>query len=77
MPCLTRPRSAWFGVVSDGSTMFATALGWETKYIAEELGVSWYTARKHIENLRKKLGASSRLWRPSWSPCDSRILPSE
>ena len=37
------------------------ALGWETKYIAEELGVSWYTARNHIENLRKKLGASSRL----------------
>lgn len=37
------------------------ALGWETKYIAEELGVSWYTARNHIENLRTKLGASSRL----------------
>ena len=37
------------------------ALGWETKYIAEELSVSWYTARNHIENLRKKLGASSRL----------------
>ena len=37
------------------------ALGWETKYIAEELGVSWYTARNHIENLRAKLGASSRL----------------
>ena len=37
------------------------ALGWETRYIAEELGVSWYTARNHIENLRKKLGASSRL----------------
>ena len=37
------------------------ALGWETKYIAEELGVSWYTARNHVENLRKKLGASSRL----------------
>ena len=37
------------------------ALGWETKYIAEELGVSWYTVRNHIENLRKKLGASSRL----------------
>ena len=49
------------GSCRDGSTMFTTALGWETKYIAEELGVSWYTARNHIENLRKKLGASSRL----------------
>ena len=37
------------------------ALGWETKYIAEGLGVSWYTARNHIENLRTKLGASNRL----------------
>ena len=37
------------------------ALGWETKYIAEELGVSWYTVRKHIENLRLRLGASNRL----------------
>ncbi|MDE2813113.1 MAG: LuxR C-terminal-related transcriptional regulator [Gemmatimonadota bacterium] len=37
------------------------ALGWETRYIAEELGVSRYTARNHIENLRRKLGASSRL----------------
>ena len=37
------------------------ALGWETKYIAEELGVSWYTVRSHIENLRRKLGAASRL----------------
>ena len=37
------------------------ALGWETRYIAEELGVSWYTARNHIENLRVKLGASNRL----------------
>ncbi len=37
------------------------ALGWETRYIAEELGMSWYTARNHIENLRRKLGASSRL----------------
>ncbi len=37
------------------------ALGWETKYIAEELGVSWYTVRKHIENLRRRLGASTRL----------------
>ena len=36
------------------------ALGWETKYIAEELGVSWYTVRSHIENLRRKLGAASR-----------------
>lgn len=37
------------------------ALGWETKYIAEELGVSWYTVRSHIENLRRKLGAANRL----------------
>ncbi len=37
------------------------ALGWETRYIAEELGVSWYTARNHIDNLRRKLGASNRL----------------
>ena len=37
------------------------ALGWETRYIAGELGVSWYTARNHIENIRRKLGASSRL----------------
>ena len=37
------------------------ALGWETRYIAEGLGVSWYTARNHIENLRTKLGASSHL----------------
>ena len=39
----------------------AEELGWETRYIAEGLGVSWYTARNHIENLRTKLGASSRL----------------
>ena len=37
------------------------ALGWETRYIAGELGVSWYMARNHIENIRRKLGASSRL----------------
>ena len=37
------------------------ALGWETRYIADGLGVSRYTARNHIENLRTKLGASSRL----------------
>ena len=37
------------------------ALGRETKSIAQELGVSWYTARNHIENLRTKLGASNRL----------------
>ena len=35
------------------------ALGWETRYIAEGLSVSGYTARNHIENLRTKLGASS------------------
>ena len=37
------------------------ALGWETRYIADGLGVSRYTAGNHIENLRTKLGASSRL----------------
>ena len=44
------------------------ALGWETRYIAEGLGVSWYTARNHIENLRVKLARPAVL-RPSWSPC--------
>ena len=37
------------------------ALGWETKYVADELGISWYTARNHVENLRRKLGAANRL----------------
>ena len=37
------------------------ALGWDTKFIAQEMGVSWYTARNHIDNLRVKLGASNRL----------------
>ena len=37
------------------------AQGWDTRYIAQELGVSWYTARNHIDNLRVKLGASNRL----------------
>ena len=37
------------------------ALGWETKYIAEEMGVGWFTTRTHIENLGGKLGASIRL----------------
>ena len=37
------------------------ALGWETRYIAEELGVSWYTARNHVRNIRGKLDASTRL----------------
>ena len=31
-------------------------LSWETRYIAEGLGVSWYTARNHIDNPRVKLG---------------------
>ena len=39
------------------------ALGWETKYIAEELRVSPYTARNHIENLRVKL-VRPVVWRP-------------
>ena len=50
--------------------------GRETKYIAEELGVSWYTARNHIENLRKKLGVSSRL-EAVMVAMRLRILPSE
>ena len=37
------------------------AWGWETRYIADRLGVSRYTARNHIDNPRVKLGASSRL----------------
>ncbi len=45
----------------EGQVLSYLALGWETKYIAEELGVSPYTARNHIENLRRKLGASTRL----------------
>ena len=52
------------------------ALGWETKYIAEELGVSWYTARNHIENLRRKLGASTRL-EAVMTAMRLGILPSE
>ena len=35
------------------------ALGRETKYVAEEMGVSGHTTRNHIENLRTKLDASS------------------
>ena len=42
-------------------------LSWETRYIAEGLGVSWYTARNHIENPRVKL-ARPAVWRQSWSP---------
>ena len=37
------------------------ALGWKTRTIAEEMGVSPHTARNHIENLRRKLDASNRL----------------
>ena len=36
------------------------ALGWETRYIAEESGLSPHTARNQNENLRVKLRASSR-----------------
>ena len=62
----SRPRKfrwAVDGTGGRGAALLGTGLGkgWETRYIAEELGVSWYTARNHIENLRKKLGASSRL----------------
>ena len=37
------------------------ALGWETTSIAEELGVSSYTARNHVRNIRRKLDAANRL----------------
>ncbi len=58
----TGPRSAEVSLTDrQREVLFYLALGWETKYIAEELGVSWYTVRKHIENLRRRLGASSRL----------------
>ena len=43
-------------------------LSWETRYIAEGLGVSWYTARNHIENMRTKSWARPAVWRQSWSP---------
>ena len=52
------------------------ALGWETKYIAEELGVSWYTARNHIRNIRQKLDASTRL-EAVMTAMRLGILPSE
>ena len=37
------------------------ALGWEMKSIAEEMEVSWYTARNRVENVGRKLGATTRL----------------
>ena len=37
------------------------ALDWETKNIAEEMEVSWYTARNRVENVDRKLGATTRL----------------
>ena len=37
------------------------ALGKETARIAEELGVSLYTAQNHIRNFRQKLGAATKL----------------
>ena len=36
------------------------ALGWETEYIAAELGVTLHTVRSHVANLRRKLNAKSR-----------------
>ena len=37
------------------------ALGWELKSIEEEMEVSWYTARNRVENVGRKLGATTRL----------------
>ena len=56
-----RPPSGVHLTAREREVLSYLALGWETRYIAEELGVSWYTARNHVENLRRKLGASSRL----------------
>ena len=53
-------REVWL-TARDREVLSNPALGWETRYIAEGLGVSWYTARNHIDNPRVKLGASSRL----------------
>ena len=53
-------REVWL-TAREREVLSNPALGWETRYIAEGLGVNWYTARHHIENLRTKLGSSSRL----------------
>ena len=37
------------------------ALSWETSRIGEELGISKYTVRNHISNLRRKLNANNKL----------------
>lgn len=37
------------------------AVGRETPLIAQELGISAHTVRKHISNLRQKLGAATKL----------------
>ncbi len=63
-------------MASVASSKFCVKSSWETSYIAEGLGVSWYTARNHIENLRTKLGASSRL-EAVMAAMRLGILPSE
>ena len=60
-PNLGRPPSGVRLTAREREVLSYLALGWETRYIAEELGVSPYTARNHVENLRRKLGASNRL----------------
>lgn len=37
------------------------ALGWETRRVALELGISQHTVRNHIRNLRHKLNAATKL----------------
>jgi DNA-binding NarL/FixJ family response regulator len=37
------------------------ALGWESRHIAGELGISTHTVRNHIRNFRQKLNASTKL----------------
>ena len=37
------------------------ALGWESRHIAGELGISTHTVRNHIRNFRQKLKASTKL----------------
>ena len=48
-------REVWL-TAREREVLSNPALGWETRSIAEGLGVSWYTARNHIENLRDEAG---------------------
>ena len=43
------------GSSRDGSTMFTTALGWDTDNIVAEMGVSTHTVRNHSTNLCRRL----------------------